>query len=336
MQEFQITKNLVSIFSYIFSCSVYAFGLGLILVGVLRWCFGDKFLVVRLCNYLMPWLFIVLLALIGVSLLINRYDLSLLLLAPTLFMVMTYAPLFLPRHDRDNGGFKVKIMSYNVWRENSNISKIAEVIRTQKPDLILLQEINRDKLRALIAKLNDLYLNKLYATLEENKLQAMISLFPLNQVDAGHGKGRAQKVIVSTPKGPITVLNVHPYREAWHRRHKQMAALIADDIAGDTNPLILGGDFNTTDQSQTYRLLCQTLKNAHWQAGWGFGFTYPTSAVKLWGSLPLPPLVRIDHIFHSKHFVTQKASTLPNSGGSDHFPVLAELILLSERPRLKN
>jgi len=101
---------------------------------------------------------------------------------------------------------------------------------------------------------------------------------------------------------------------------------------GSSHPLILDGDFNTTDQSQTYQLFDPILKNAHWQAGWWFSFICPTSSVKFLRSFPLPPLVRIDHIFHSKHFITQKVSTLPDSGGSDHFPVIAELILKTKNP----
>jgi vancomycin resistance protein VanJ len=337
MYDPQITKNIFAAFAFCFWVGVWAFGLGLILVGGLRWWFGDQLFPVRLCNYLMPWLLIGTLGGIGASLLAGRHPLALLLVAPTLFIIVTYAPLFLPGQERPHDGLNLKVMSYNVWRENSNIHAIGEVIRKQKPDLILLQEIHLDKLRALITELDALYLNEPYVTFEERKLQAMISHFPLQRVDAGHEKGRTQKAIVSTPKGPITVLNVHPYRNGgWQRRHQQMMTLIAEDIAGDSNPLILGGDFNTTDQSQTYRLFGPILKNAHWQAGWGFGFTYPTNAVKFLRSFPLPPLVRIDHIFHSNHFITQKASTLSDPGGSDHFPIIAELILKSERPGLDN
>ena len=331
MQTLQISKGLFASLTFLFWIGVWAFGIGLILVGGLRWWYGDHLFPVRLCNYLMPWLLIGTLGGIGASLLAGRHSLALLLVVPTLFIIVTYAPLFLPGHERPQGGFKLKVMSYNVWRENSNIHAIAEVIGKQKPDLILLQEIHLDKLRELIAELDDLYLNETYVAFEEPKLQAMISSFPLKQVDAGHEKGRAQKAIVSTSGGAITVLNVHPSRGRWQRRHKQMINLIADDIAGEDNPVILGGDFNTTDQSQTYRLFDPILKNAHWQAGWGFGLTYPTPAVNFLRKFPLPSLVRIDHIFHSKHFLTQKASTLPDSGGSDHFPVIAELIFKSER-----
>lgn len=330
-----IIKNLSKFFASCFWGGVWTFGLGLFFVGALRWWSGDQLALVRFCNYMMPWLLMALLAGIGLSLLTNRRHLILLLAVPSLFMLITYAPLFMPRLDRSNGGFQIKVMSYNVWRENSNISGIAEVIRNQKPDLVLLQEIHRDKLRALTAELDALYLYKPYVAFEERKLQAVISRFPLQRLDAGNGKGQAQKAIVSTPMGPITILNVHPYRNSgWQRRHKQMITLIADDIVGDSNPLILGGDFNTTDQSQTFQLFGPVLKNSHWQAGWGFGFTYPTSLVDFFGKFPLPPLIRIDHIFHSKHFITQEASTLNDSGGSDHFPIIAVLILKREKPPL--
>jgi endonuclease/exonuclease/phosphatase (EEP) superfamily protein YafD len=327
---------LFKLFAFWFWFGVWTFGLGLIFVGALRWWSGDHWLLVRLCNYLMPWLFVVLLVGVGLSLLTNRHLLSLLLVLPSLFLLLTYAPLFMPRPDRSNGGFQVKVMSYNVWRENSNISGIAEVIRKQKPDLILLQEIHRHKLMALISELDALYLGESFVVFEERMHQAIISHFPLEAVAVGPDKGEAQKAIVSTPEGEITVLNVHPPRGRWQRRHEQMIALISDDIAVARNPLILGGDFNTTDQSQTFQLFGPILKNSHWQAGWGFGFTYPTSAVNFFGKFTLPPLVRIDHIFHSKHFITQEASTLTSSGGSDHFPIIAVLTLKSEKPSLGN
>jgi endonuclease/exonuclease/phosphatase (EEP) superfamily protein YafD len=331
MPDIQMFKSLFASFIFWFWFGVWTFGVCLILVGVLRWWSGDYFLPVRLCTYLMPWLLVGTLTGIGVSLLTGRYRLALLLVVPTLFIIVSYAPLFLPAHDSLQDGFKLKVMSYNVWRENSDTHAMAEVIRKQKPDLILLQEIHRDKFRRLVSELDALYPNEPRVIYEEDKLQAIVSRFPVTRVDAGKGKGRAQKAVVGLPVGPITVLNVHPYRGWWQRRHKQMTTLIADDISETINPLILGGDFNTTDHSQTYRLFEPMLKNAHWQAGWGFGFTYPTPYVKFLRKLTFPPLVRIDHIFHSKHFVTQTALTLHDSGGSDHFPIIAELILKNEK-----
>jgi endonuclease/exonuclease/phosphatase (EEP) superfamily protein YafD len=77
-------------------------------------------------------------------------------------------------------------------------------------------------------------------------------------------------------------------------------------------------------------MIDQYLDNAHWEAGWGFGFSFPSSDRPLRGRFQIPSLVRIDHIFYSDHFYVLNARTLPTAGGSDHLPVVAELSLVVE------
>jgi endonuclease/exonuclease/phosphatase (EEP) superfamily protein YafD len=142
-------------------------------------------------------------------------------------------------------------------------------------------------------------------------------------------KGQAQKVVLRLPDGrPVTVFNVHPLRtRGWSHRYRQISALLEEDVVRERAPVILGGDFNAPDHSQLYGSIAGHLENAHRAAGSGFGFTYPASSAGTWGPLPVPALVRIDHIFFSDHFVALRAGTLEDSGGSDHHPVFAELVL---------
>jgi endonuclease/exonuclease/phosphatase family metal-dependent hydrolase len=105
-----------------------------------------------------------------------------------------------------------------------------------------------------------------------------------------------------------------------------MQSLLSEDARHAQSPIILGGDFNTNDQSQTYRLVNQYLRNSHWEVGCGFGFTYPTPESIFGMDLPIPALIRIDHIFYSDDFIAIRARTLTDSGGSDHYPVMAELV----------
>jgi len=101
---------------------------------------------------------------------------------------------------------------------------------------------------------------------------------------------------------------------------------LAKDIETTDYPLIVLGDFNATDQSTTYKTINRYLHNAHWDAGWGFGFTFPAPP-------HVPPewpfetgvIYRIDHIFYSDHFTAHDAQTLTTSAGSDHLPVTAIL-----------
>lgn len=81
------------------------------------------------------------------------------------------------------------------------------------------------------------------------------------------------------------------------------------------NPVVIGGDFNTTPRSSLYPQLRAELKDAFAEAGWGFGYTWNTS----W------PLLRIDYIW-TKGLEPVRVR-VPPIVVSDHRPVVAELWL---------
>jgi vancomycin resistance protein VanJ len=323
-------NGLWNIFCLSFWISLWSLSLGVLLVYILRWFLGDQLLLARLISYIMPWLLIFLVPGLIVAGLANNKLLAVTLLMPTIFICLTYAPLFLPNPSKSIAGLApFKVMSYNVWRGNQKMSTVANVIRKELPDILLLQEVNPVPFDKLMGALGDLYSDsKLYFDYQQKMLQAVISRYPITPMDALPKKAKAQKVLIETPNGPITVFNIHPTKQAgWLRRHRQISSLLIEDIAVEDGPLILGGDFNTTDQTQTYRLVNRYLHNAHWEAGSGFGFTYPAPKSIVKRGVPIPPLVRVDHIFYSHHFISKSARTLKESGGSDHLPVVAELTM---------
>jgi vancomycin resistance protein VanJ len=313
-----------------FWVGLWLFGLGLLVWYPLRWWPGDRLLPVRLANYFMPWLLMGLIPGVIVAGLTHRFRLALVLAIPTLLMGLTFAPLFLPRTPAALAArTPMKVMSYNVWGRNQNITAAAAVIRQAQPDILLLQEVTWPIAHTLKDELADLYPdNELHVAYEPSMGQAILSRYPLIPTGASYNKGRTQKAVVDTPDGPMAVWNVHPHAPlAWSRQYQQISAL-AEEIAAVDGPLIVGGDFNTTDQAETYRLVNQHLNNAHWQAGWGFGFTFPAHTPRFKRVPIITPLVRIDHIFYSDHFFARHAGTLSTSGGSDHLPVVAELSLV--------
>ena len=306
------------------------FGLGVLAWYVLRWWPGDRFLSVRLFNYFMPWLLVGLIPGLVVAGLAQRKWAILALAAPTLLVGLTFAPLFLPRPESVlAASVPLKVMSYNVWYHNENVADATRLIRQEQPDILLLQELTPVMARALTDELVDLYAeSQLHFAYEPEVYQGIISRYPLTPVDLAYDKGRAQRVKAETPVGSIAVWNVHPNAPLpWPRQYRQLSTL-AEDIAVTDGPLIVGGDFNTTDQSETYRLVNQYLWNAHWEAGWGFGFSFPAHQPRFKEIPILTPVIRIDHIFYSPHFFARTARTLSESGGSDHLPVTAELSLV--------
>lgn len=306
------------------------FGVIVLLGLVLRQWSGDHLVLSRYVGYVMPWLLLGLLpGLIWAGLLHYR-GLVFLLVLPSILILFTYAPLFLPRPKITvTDGFTFKVLSYNLWSKNQQINEAARLIIEQKPDILLLQEMTSDVFERMKPKLSNLYDGQeVYTFYEPHYLLGIISRYPADYSQKISGKGRVQKVGLRTPKGLITVYNVHFLRRGgWRSRYNKISSLLENELMNETGPVIIGGDFNTTDQSQTYKRITQDLDNAHWEAGFNFGFSFPTASIRLFGVIPVPSLIRIDHIFFNNRVLALSAATIKDPGGSDHFPVSAVLSL---------
>lgn len=304
-------------------------GLGLLAWLVLRWRPGDSFWPVRLVNYATPWLLLGLgpgLAFAGLT---RRRRLAVVLLVPTLFIVTTYAPLFLPRTSPVQAGQQppLRVMSYNIWGGNENIAAAHQLIVAQQPDLLFLQEVSLGISRELFPRLSTLYGTQApFILYDRQSEQAIVSRYPLHLTETSYRKGRVLKAIVDLPSGPTAVWNVHPFQPFPWELHFRQIQTLAEEITAVEGPLIVAGDFNTTEQAEPYRLISRSLHNAHWEAGWGFGFSFPSADRQFKDHTPIPSLVRIDHIFFNDRFYALRAGTLNRSGGSDHYPIVAELV----------
>ncbi len=322
-------------FRFLTEVAGWIIGLGSLTSLTLRWWSGDHFLIARLGSYFLPWLLVLLVPGCLLAILLQRRWLAVSLLLPVLIIIYLYAPLFSPdRREKNASAGALKVMSYNVWSENASIGKMARVIRQVRPDILLLQEIRPANFRALYSALAGLYPEtSLQAEYEPPLMQAVISRYPLKPLQALRKMGQAQQVAVCTPQGTITVFNVHPLRRGgWQRRYRQIISLLDEEVAKVPGAVILAGDFNITEGTQLYREVTGRLTDAHEQAGFGFGFTYPSAAARPFGHFRLPPLVRIDHIFYNQHLAAVSAATLEDPGGSDHYPVRADLSFQKVEP----
>lgn len=282
----------------------------------------------RYTGYVMPWL---LLGLVPGSVwagLMRFPWLSVFLGSSGVIIIVTYAPLFWPLPDPSSSVTSgIRILSYNVWSQNNQIEQAVKVIQKNRPDLLLLQEIHQANFHKLLKGLHGLYDgNKVHFKYEPETMLAVIGRYPFERDDSFMAKGRVQKVFLFSETGRFAVYNVHFLRRGgWHSRYRKIVTLLEEDVSGETGGVILGGDFNTNDQSETFKYIKKFLHNSHWEAGFGFGFSYPSSSKKLFGLVSPPSLVRIDHIFFNDHFVLISASTIKESGGSDHYPVMSVL-----------
>jgi endonuclease/exonuclease/phosphatase (EEP) superfamily protein YafD len=291
---------------------------------------GDRWLPVRLGNYFAPWLFMALGPALIIALLGRRPWLSRVVLLLALVFVARYWPLLLPRTPvisaRTNAS-ELRVMTFNVNSSNRNASHIANLVRAESPDVIAMQELSRALGMSLQAELASEY----PYFLPENSMRlpmGVFSRYPLRAQSLSPRAQNAHRVSVETPDGTVIIWNLHPTtalsQHGWESQRETLAA-VAREIEAETEPLIVLGDFNTTDHTENYRLIADRLTDVHWSVGQGFAFTFPDFRRYGADSPILRPVVRIDHIFVSDHFTPQAIHVIPSGYGSDHLPVVATL-----------
>jgi endonuclease/exonuclease/phosphatase family metal-dependent hydrolase len=221
-------------------------------------------------------------------------------------------------------------MSFNVFQRNTEIDALISIILEQDPDILALQEVTPDIGDQMVSKLSDRYPYHTIDLLDDEMGQALMSRYPIQQLSATPDY-HYQTAIVDTPLGSIQIFNIHSptlFPFSW-KEHWQIQRSFFEGVLIEINqvegPKIVLGDFNTTPLTELYALLTDDLSDTHLESGWGFGFSYPARP-KLGIRLPTP-LLRIDYIFTSDHFISVNTQVLKESGDSDHRPIKTELLL---------
>jgi vancomycin resistance protein VanJ len=230
------------------------------------------------------------------------------------------------------------VMTYNVGDGLAGPLRLVAMLRESGADIIGLQELAPEQGAAIAELLYDEYPHQvLHATGIPGK--GIISRYPVQEtelLDLHPGRPDLQ-ASVAAPGGEVTVIVAHPPPPRIGRNRLLHSALTNEQIANIAaaatrgHPAVLLTDFNRVGWQAAYRQLRQSgLIDAFGAAGRGLGFTLPTRVSHLayrghpLGEMPLPPLLRVDYVWHTQHFRTL-SSWIGSHAGSDHLPVLAEL-----------
>jgi len=308
-------------------------GLGLAAWNIMRLVPGDRWLPVRLGNYFAPWLLMVAAVATLVAAVGRRRWLTGLVGLSTLLLIARFWPVLTPHLSGDlayatiNSAPRLRVMTFNVHYSNRNAGGIAQLIQDQAPDVIAFQEFTRELGDPLHNQLANVYPYYLPDDPRQPRL-ALMSRYPLTGLPPG--PWRTQRARLELPAASVVIWNVHAMpaisRSGWEWQKRGLATL-AQEIAAEPGPVVVLGDFNTTDQNENYRLVADHLLDVHRAVGWGFGFTFPDTRLYLPGLPRLGPVLRIDHIFVSRHWTPQDIQVIPDGHGSDHLPVIATLRL---------
>ncbi|MGC9399329.1 MAG: endonuclease/exonuclease/phosphatase family protein [Anaerolineae bacterium] len=313
----------------------------------LRSGWGDALWWLALLNTFAPFLFAPLLFLPPLAGVIQRRAAWLGVALPLTLFLFLYGEHFLPRPSHFvKKDVAVSVMSFNIWGW-SRAPETARVIYDMGlPDVVLLQELSPQMAETILTEVGDVYPHHLLETAEGYRGMGILSRYPLRELDTealtASSRWRMQVVEVILEDRPFVLYHCHlqstnilylleanlslprQVRASFAARERMINAL-KTDIEARGQPVIVAGDFNSTDQSAAYRMLAQALTEAHRAVGWGFGHTFPAYAGRFRG-VPIPPrLMRLDMVFYSRAFVALRSRVGGTHGESDHLPVVVEM-----------
>lgn len=236
----------------------------------------------------------------------------------------------------------VSMLTYNVSNKNHHIREVIPWLLEQDADVLTLQEVHVSASSRIIAGLADVYpyYAELIASVGYRESMTfsrfpIVATTPVQDLETLHTQLCIQghpvdlfNVSLATPVrdfepsgGPFNVLNYGlNYDDSI--RDAQVAELVTL-LEPYTAPLIVAGDFNLTPETGSYRALTARLTDSYAMAGAGASATWPIAEEY---DLPsfIPPLLRIDYVFHNAAFEAQYAS-VARGIGSDHLSLMALL-----------
>lgn len=331
----------VLVASYIVGLSAYL---------VLRVAFGDSMWWLAFANNFAPYYFLPLLALLPLALILRlNQRLPLLMLILLVVGEAWFAPRFFPRSLALASGDTLKVITFNVWGNNQRLAEVDAWLHEQDADIVLFQEIPPAWSGVGVETLKDLYPYQVSQTEAVRSWgQATLSKYSILSTEdfdlEGDGTGSHQRLIVDVDGEQVAVYNIHTYMPTRENprfylpishfsvglalayddnaRNHQIRNLLAR-LESEPLPYIVGGDFNMSDNAVIYDSVAARMRDSFREGATGLGGTWPVGERV---NLPnwIPPLIRIDYVWHSEAFRSTSAATGPRLG-SDHLPVIVEL-----------
>lgn len=255
-----------------------------------------------------------------------------------------FGQLYLPRSVPAPQGVALNVMTYNVLVTNQHLSEIVAAIEQSDADLVTLYELSPQLAAAIKASLSEKYP---YQLLDPQGVDGagVISRFPLTLTEEslpGVWIGVPRIYEMEVAGQTVTIVCAHPYASKVELPWQIAPRLAERDAAvaeikkfaqAHSGPLLVPLDLNSTPLNSAYKMLHSVLADSWVEAGRGLGHTFPgadspgSSRPSVAGiSCPMW-LVRIDYVFHSRHFTATDARFGPWDGYSDHRPVMARLVL---------
>ncbi|MCB0078056.1 MAG: endonuclease/exonuclease/phosphatase family protein [Anaerolineales bacterium] len=295
---------------------------------------GEQWPLVGMMNAAGLLWFVPLLFLLPAALLLRAKVQSLLLVLLLVVAFFLFPAELRPTFALPPQGVPLRIFNYNALVSNSDSSAVVALIQAQQPDLIAIQELSPEMADGLNLVIGNDYPYQLLAPWGDPRGIGLWSRYPfkeLGQLDLEMWENWAQFVDVEVNGQTVTVVNAHlwpigtlnraDFARGLARQHEQARQLRAW-LQQQTGPTVIAGDFNASPTNETYLIVREAAQDA-WQGKLGAGFTFPGRPVRFVDF----PVIRIDYFFYRGAIAPRQIEVLPDSAGSDHFPLVGEFVI---------
>jgi len=313
---------------------------------------GDRFWPLGLVNTFAYLIFAPLVVLLPLTLLVRSHVGFLRLLPILAIFIVWLIPHIKPRVSAASiSSNSIRVVTFNTLWDNRTRNNLLQWFRDTDADIIFLQEITVDAAKQMRTELADAYPYQPVSTDSDlwggNYILSRLPVSTFEYVDLGVPNSmQPQRITASINGMSFAAYNIHlewpmsserPLKAQISRLSPTLGFAAGYDntirnlqierlkthLQNETLPFFMAGDFNTSDQSPSYKLLATSLNDSFREAGNGFGMTWPVASVQKLPSF-VPPLIRIDYVFHNDGFLALDAR--PGSPmGSDHLPLFVTL-----------
>ena len=234
----------------------------------------------------------------------------------------------------------IRVLSANLLRKNRDFTALARVLRQQPVDVAAFQEVNRTSVTQIFAPLRDAYPFQYWISNTKSDMglgvmaRRPITLERRWALNLGgtyglrfrlHLEDRTLLLYNMHLLSPLYNLKAADIDRLLTYRNHQMARIL-EDAQAQREPVLLIGDWNTTEGSDIYRTARNLFQDCWAEAGRGPGWTWPHN-LEPHGPWRFWPCLRLDHAFCSRELEVTEARVLSQPMGSDHSPLLLTLRL---------
>lgn len=223
----------------------------------------------------------------------------------------------------------IRLASINVFFRNRQYQRVLDFIARERPDAVVLVEINREWEEAL-ERVHKEYAHRYTARGKKGKGITLLSRWPLLAAGMLPGYSDAQSALSATLEirgASLQLLGVHttwPMGARRSRLRNQQLQFLGAYARAQPGSLVILGDLNISPFSPHFQafLAAGNLKSAAQGHGW-----QPT-----WPTFMAPAGIQIDHALTSADIAVTRFRR-GAAVGSDHLPIIVELVLHASAPR---